>query len=154
MDGLHACLACRRCLRVHPGLSQGAHSLQARAALGDGTIDQTPLTYDWQVDNVAPVITFLITPPVTSTAPSGIAAFVVTATEPDIVVQYSYVLVTTPANVSNVPSLFNSSTPWTSTFRFGVTITNLTTTSECPPCCAQRRAATCPQSSKGLSRAV
>ena len=129
------CCACHGPLTVrcpgcacNTGLSQGAHSLQARASLADGTTDQTPLTFDWIVDTIAPVVSFYSTPPAVSSAPSGAAVFVFTASEADITLQYSYVNVTSPTNTSSLSSLFNSSMPWTSTLRYGMTIANLTST--------------------------
>ncbi len=63
------------------GLSDGVHTLHARARVSDDVADRSPWSHVWMVDTVSPNVTFSVTPPQVSAAPQCTAVFVLAADE-------------------------------------------------------------------------
>jgi hypothetical protein len=65
------------------GLSDGLHTLHARAHAPDDAVDASPWTHVWSVDTESPNVTFAVAPPPTSPSPQCTAMFVLVADEDD-----------------------------------------------------------------------
>ncbi len=73
------------------GLSDGLHVFEARTvntSTSGGAVDSTPSAYVWRVDNVPPVIRFVVAPPAIAAQPKTTAWFVFASSE--ALTLYSY----------------------------------------------------------------